>query len=155
SPKEIIHKIAEDLDANIVITDKVNEKNSVTMHSAREYREFVSRVKEKISNNPRLTPLNPDKGSEPSQETEGCADGIYSGSGLSSGFATLNFDVTVSGGCISGISGYFTGFTLGVSYSQGGTSFGCSSGMVCGTVNYNIFFEGIGTVYSELTIPLF
>ena len=79
----------------------------------------------------------------------GCANGVYSGSGMTSGFATLNFDVSVSGGCISGISGGFTGWTLGVSYTQGGTSFGCNSGTVCGSVNYNLFFEGVGTLYSE------
>lgn len=39
--------------------------------------------------------------------------------------------------------------TLGISYSQGGTHIGCTSASVCGNINYNLFVEGVGTVYSR------
>ncbi len=56
--------------------------------------------------------------------------------------------VSITDGCITGIDGSFSGFTLGLSYEQGATTFGCKSGTVCGNININIFFEGIGTIYS-------
>ena len=142
-----INKIAQDFDADITIDKSINESNSIVINSEEEYRNFVAKIKKQISDN---KGLNFGTSIEDSQMRKaGCADGVYSVSGMTSGFATLNFDVSVSGGCISGISGGFTGWTLGASYTQGGTSFGCSSGTVCGTVNYNLFFEGIGTLYSE------
>ena len=84
---------------------------------------------------------------------------IYYGSAMSTGFATLGFTiVTGSNGCISAVSGDWSGMTLGLGYSQGATNIGCNSATVCGTVSASLFFEGVGTVYSQnvcytITIP--
>ena len=142
-----LHKIAQDLDAEITIDKNINESNAILINSEEEYRTFITNVKNKLKNENALNFGILNDGSQ--MRKAGCENGVYSGSGMSSGLATLNFDVSVSGGCISGISGGFNGVSIGVSYTQGGTSYGCNSGTVCGSVNYNIFFEGIGTIYSE------
>lgn len=121
--------------------------NSIVFNSQAEYDDFVKKLHETINNAQDSELLLEYSGENVS--ARGCADGVYYGSGMTSGFATLGFDVTVAGGCITGVSGSFSGMTLGVSYSQGGTSIGCKSATVCGNVNYNFFLEGIGTVYSQ------
>jgi hypothetical protein len=141
-----IDKIANDLNADIKIDENVNEDNAIIIKTEEEYREFILNVRRQLLENDNLIlePVN-----ENGNQTNGCADGVYGASANVSVFTTLRFDVAVSNGCISGINGYFTGFTFGVSYTQGGTSFGCNSGTVCGSINYNLFFEGLGTVFSE------
>lgn len=140
-----LEEIGKELDAKLIISEEVTPENAIIIESEEELRKFIIEIKEQAENTKNII-------AKPNIDgfvQKSCADGVYRASGLTSGFATLGFDVSVSDGCISGISGSFTGWTLGASYSQGGTSFGCNSGTVCGNVNYNIFFEGIGTVYSE------
>lgn len=134
----IIDRIAEDLNADIRIDSSVNESNSIVIRSEEEYRNFIHNHRKDFE-------IIDDQIVQPS----GCADGIYSGSACLSCFTSLSFDVTVTDGCISGISAGLTGFTFGVGYTQGATHFGCNSGRVCGYINYNLFFEGIGTVFTE------
>jgi|SRR5690606_2716662 len=122
--------------------------NSIVFSTQEEYDEFVSNLHQSI-NETEDSEIWLDYVGEAGYSARGCADGVYYGSGMTSGFATLGFDVTVSGGCITGVNGAFTGLTLGVSYEQGGSSGGCKSTTVCGNVNYNMFLEGIGTVYSR------
>ena len=136
SAESTIRNVAADLNADLKIDPEVTESNAYVIESEQELRDFIIDKQRQIRNNP-------------GYESQSCADGVYTGTGLSSGFADLNFGVSVTDGCISGISGGFSGWTLGVSYSQGATQFGCTSGTVCGEVNYNLIFENVGTVYSE------
>jgi len=150
-----INEIAEELDADIKIDSGVNKDKAIVMESEEEFRNFIKEIKKQTEDEFRFVigdpdVENPDLGIvDPDYEINSCSDGVYSGTALSTGFAELSFDVSVSGGCITGINGSFSGWTLGVSYSQGATQFGCNSGTVCGNVNYNVFLEGVGTVYSE------
>lgn len=152
-----IEKIAKDLNVNLRHDTKVNESNSIVFKSEQDLIAFIKKTQKNSTENSELeareknTIVTALKAKEKNTiVTMGkCADGIYDASAMTAGVTTLIFDVSVTNGCISGISGGFTGWTLGVSYTQGGTTFGCSSGSVCGTVNYNLFLEGIGTVYSQ------
>lgn len=142
----VVKKLSEDYNTDVVIDANLEKAQCIEIRTEAEYRRFIENVQRDIdaAGGNLLDPRVPNQ-----YATFACADGVYSGSGLTSGYATLTFDIAVTNGCISGISGAFTGWTLGVSYTQGGTSFGCNSGTVCGTVNYNIFYEGIGTIYSQ------
>lgn len=78
-----------------------------------------------------------------------CAQGIYNFTAWNSIYTSLEFDVSVgSNGCIRSVNGFITGVAFPYSWTQGASSFGCTSGTVCGTTNINIFVENIGTVYS-------
>lgn len=134
----ITDSIKKDLDADIRIDENVNEENAIIIESEEEYRAFVQNARKN------LLPESPIPQIEIS-----CADGVCVGSVDYGGFGSLNFDVSISDGCIDGISGGLTGFHFGLSYSQGGTTFGCNLGTVCGYLHYNLFFEGIGSVYSQ------
>jgi hypothetical protein len=85
-----------------------------------------------------------------------CADGLYKGS-IGAGWGTLYFDVAVSHGAIS-VTSRYGGFHLGTSWTQGG--YGVKGNVITctGTFNYDIFFEGIGTIYRHavsftITLP--
>lgn len=143
-------RLNNDWENFVTKNESATKENSIVFNTQEEYIEYVKKLNEDINNSELLGNIelvyNDGRGFA---ARGGCADGNYYGSAMSSGFATLGFDVSVSGGCITGVSGSFSGMTLGISYSQGGSSIGCNSASVCGSVNYNFFVEGIGTVYSR------
>lgn len=138
STLDIISNVSDDLNVSLTVDENISEENAIYIETEEELRKFISDQRNLIG-----------ASGNPQYQTEGCADGIYTGSAMTSGFATLNFDVSITDGCISGITGGFSGWTLGVGYSQGETQFGCGSGTVCGSIEYSLFFQGVGTLYSE------
>src|SRR5690606_4969929 len=126
-----LNRMAASNRGTITKDSTVTEDNAIVFNTQEEYDNFIRNLDSQLADNQEIIvqPVRPTN-----LASRGCGDGVYRGSGLSSGFATLSFDVSVTNGCISGITGGFTGWTLGASYTQGGTQFGCSSGTVCGTV---------------------
>ncbi len=133
---ENLNKIASNLNVEMKVDSKVTKENSIVFESEDELVEFIRNLEGELENNNDV------------MITESCADGVYHGTGWTTGFTSLIFDVSISEGCISGINGNISGVGFPYSWSQGGSSFGCSSGYSCGTLSVNIFFGGIGTVYS-------
>lgn len=133
---ETIESIEEDFGIELIVDETIDPENTIHFETEEEMRSFIEEQLNQIQN---PSPV----------QTEGCANGIYTGQAASSGLASLNFDVSVSDGCISGISGYWSGFTFGLGYTQGESNMNCSSATVCGTVDYLLFFQGIGTVWKE------
>ena len=146
SNQQKVEAISKDLDANIQINSNVTKENSIVFESEKDYRDFIIEMQKQEVDNKEiiLEQINDNQ-----QTAKAECSGVFRGSGGTSGFATLTYNVSVLNGCITGIDGGFTGITLGVSYTNGGSSFGCKSGTICGTKNYNLVFEGIGTVYSQ------
>lgn len=141
-------KNVDDWKQYVTPSASATKDNSIVFDTQEEYEKFLSQLHATIDKAQDTELILDYKGK--GVASKGCADGVYYGSGMTNGAATLGFDVSVKGGCITGVSGYFSGLTLGaMSYSQGGTSIGCKSASVCGNVNYNFFVEGIGTVYSQ------
>ncbi|RZS99459.1 hypothetical protein [Aquimarina brevivitae] len=104
------------------------------------------------------------------EPVEGCnTSGGGGGGNCGSGSATftvrqngvLNYNVSINYNSetgeveVSGISSYISGVTLGVSWTQHNTNTSVNDNTiefeVNGTLNYNIVFEGIGTVYRQDT----
>lgn len=143
----IAQTIANDLDADIKYDSEVNKKNAIVFETEKEARDFIKKMQIATLNNDVLFGVDQEFAK------------VYYGSAMSTGFATLGFTVvTGSNGCISSISGDWSGMTLGLGYSQGATNINCNSATVCGTVSASLFFEGVGTVYSQnvcytITIP--
>ncbi|MGW8122456.1 hypothetical protein ACV07N_07325 [Roseivirga echinicomitans] len=142
-----INQIAKELDADITINKNINQSNGIIVNSKEEYQNLISKIRNQVNDNTTLSLGRLDDSTK--MVMSDCADGVYTGTAFDNGLTSLDFDVSVSGGCISGITGGFSGFTFAISYTQGGTQFGCNSGSVCGYINYNVFFESIGTVYRE------
>ncbi|WP_396192481.1 hypothetical protein [Flavobacterium sp.] len=140
-----VQAIARELDADIVYDSSIKADNAIVFETEAEAREFISKMKLEAQDTEIL-------GEEELAK-------MYYATAMTSGFATLGFDIsTGSNGCITSVHGGWSGWTLGVGYTQGGTSLNCHSATVCGTVNYNIVFEGIGTFHSQhvcytITIP--
>ena len=66
----------------------------------------------------------------------------------------VNVGFNISQSCQgTGLTSWMSGFTLGVSYDHVGGMLYNRSNSVCyksaGVINYNIFFEGIGTIFSQ------
>lgn len=141
-----IEQLAKNLNADIRYDPNVTKQNSIVIKSKEEYERFIKRVQ--LQSRHKDVELSP-KQILSTTQSKLCANGVYTGTGFDYGIVALEFDVTVSGGCISSISGGLVGFTLGNGYTQGATTFGCNGGTVCGTVDYNLFYEGIGTIYRE------
>jgi hypothetical protein len=145
---KIVETIAKDLGANIKYDSKITKDNAIVFETEQEARDFIKKMQ--------IAALDDDILSE---ETGSELTKVYYGSAMTTGFATLGFTVvTGSNGCISSVSGGWSGMTLGLGYSQGATHLGCHSATVCGTVSASLFFEGVGTVYSQnvcynITIP--
>jgi len=145
---KIVETIANDLGADIKYDREVTKKNAIVFETEQEARDFIKKMQKlALNNNILYGGINQELAK------------VYYGSAMSTGFATLGFTVvTGSNGCISSVSGDWSGMTLGLGYSQGATNIGCHSATVCGTVSANLFFEGAGTVYSQnvcytITIP--
>jgi len=146
-PKEIIRGIEDDFGIKFDYDQNVNPEDAIVFNSEREFREFIRTIEGQKNGEVRL-PIS----SEPSDNntTYGCPDGIYSGSVLTWGFASLYYEMVISGGKITSVTGYISGLTLGaVSYTHLSTRISGQSASVTGLLNYIFFFEGIGTVYSQ------
>lgn len=131
------NKIASDSNSDIEmrIDPKVTKDNSIVFDTKEEAEQFVTDLKKELEQNSSLTYR--------------CAPGIYSGTAWTTGFTSLIFDVSVGeNGCIGGITGQISGVGIPYSWSGGATTFGCTSGSACGMLNINIFYEGLGTIYS-------
>jgi hypothetical protein len=69
------------------------------------------------------------------------------------GFGTLNFAITTSISRIDEIDSFLSGWTFGTSYTYGGyinygvTPTGDIKFIIYGTENYDVFFQGAGTLY--------
>lgn len=136
---KIVETIANDLGANIKYDSKVTKENAIVFKTEQEARDFIKKMQ--------IATLNDDISFQSSNSE---LARVYYASAMTTGFATLGFNiVTGSNGCISSISGDWSGMTLGLGYTQGATNLGCHSATVCGTVSASLFFEGIGTVYSQ------
>lgn len=133
-----IYNVAKGLGDTVVEDSTVDETNGIVFNSVQDYKDFV--LEQKLALQAAMEDIIEIYG--------GCADGIYTGS-IGAGMGTLYFDVVVSGGKITSVTGSLGGFTLGISYTQGAVSISGNSATVKGFVNYNVFFEGIGTVYSQ------
>lgn len=117
------------------IDSKVTKDNSIVFNTREEAEHFVENIRNELALN--------------NSFTFRCKPGIYTGTAWTTGFTSLNFEVSVGeNGCIAGITGYISGITIPYSWSTGETSFGCTSGTACGTLNINIFYQNIGTIYS-------
>jgi hypothetical protein len=127
---------------------KLDIDNSFSFETMEEYREFIEKQQEFTKGDIILELETP--ADEYPTTTDGCADGIYSGT-INAGMATLKFDVVVSSGKITSVSGGLTGWSLGLSYTQGAVSISGSTAVVTGSFNYNVFLEGAGTIYSQAT----
>ena len=145
---KIVETIANDLDADIKYDSGVTKKNAIVFETEQEARDFIKKMQIETLNNDILSGgINQELAK------------VYYGSAMSTGFATLGFTVvTGSNGCISSVSGGWSGMNIGLGYSQGATNISCNSATVCGTVSASLFFEGVGTVYSQnacytITIP--
>ena len=141
-----IENLAKKLNADIQIDESVKKDNAIIIGSEEEFIAFIDSVRNQIDFNNSIDILSTES---KNLKVAGCVDGIYSGTAISAPLFDLVFDVSVSNGCITGISGGLTGVTFMFGYTQGATQFGCRSGIVCGTLDYNIFWEGIGTVYRD------
>jgi hypothetical protein len=139
-----IENLANRLNAEIEIDKSVTKDNAIIIRSEKEFVAFIDSVKNQHYFNDNIDIMLADANN---LRVQGCVDGIYSGTAIDTPLFNLVFDVSVSNGCISDINGGLTGVTFMIGYTQGATQFGCSSGTVCGTLDYNIFWEGIGTVY--------
>lgn len=113
---------------------KLTKNNSIVFETEGEIKDFLNELTLELEN---ATPIK-----------VYCTDGIYHGTAWTTGLTSLVFDVSVSGGCIKSITGHIDGLGIPYSWSQGESNLGCSSGSVCGSLNVNIFLNGIGTVYS-------
>ena len=80
-------------------------------------------------------------------------EGLYTGVALTSGYANLNYSVSVNNGNVEDVNGFFSGWTLGAGYTNGGYSQTSSQNSIdvttTGTVNYSLFWNGFGTLYSQ------
>lgn len=143
-----VQRIGNELDVDIVYDRNVTAENAVVFDTEEGAREFISKMKLLSLNNEVLA-----EGTDPELGK------MYYATVMNSGVAVLGFDVsTGANGCINSVHGGWSGWTLGLGYTQGGTSYNCHSATVCGTIDYGVFFEGIGTVYSShvcytITVP--
>lgn len=134
-----IYAVAKDLGDTVTEDPSVDGSNALVFDSMQSYKDFV--LQQKLALQAALDDII----------EINCADGLYSGS-IGAGMGTLTFDVVVSGGKISSVMSNLSGFTLGISYSQGAVSPGGSSATVVGFFNYNVFCEGIGTIYTQRVV---
>lgn len=80
--------------------------------------------------------------------------GFYGNTGF--GFGTLNFGFQTHMGALGVVTPFTSGYTLGTSFTFGGTSDfsrsanGDMSFIITGTANYHLFYEDIGTIYSQI-----
>lgn len=83
------------------------------------------------------------------------SDGGFYGN-TSFGFGTLNFGFQTHIGSLGVVTPFTSGYTFGTSFTFGGTSDFSRSGngdmsfIITGTANYNVFYEDIGTIYSQI-----
>ncbi len=106
-----------------------------------------------------LDPVESCDNNNGSGQGNGCGSGTVTLSIRQNG--TLNYNVDVSynsndtGVQATGVNSYISGVTLGVSWTQNSVSQNVNGNTiefeVNGTLNYNIVFEGIGTVYKRRT----
>ena len=141
-----IERISKEMNADIKIDKSVTKDNAIIFNTEEELRQFITKVQDAEKNQKEIV-IKMSNGNI--ANNKGCADGVYQGSTGYGGLGSITFDVTVTNGCISGISGGLSGWTLGMGYSQGGTSFGCTSGTVCGRMHYSLFYGEVGSIYSS------
>ena len=142
-----INEIAQDLEVEITVDNSINESNSIVINSEEEYRNFISKVKSSSNNATKISLKN--TGPQINTFNLDCQDGVYDKRVLTSGFADLILGIVVMDGCIQEVDAGFYGWTLGVSFDKTESHIDCKEAVVCGKINYNLFFQGVGTIYTE------
>ena len=87
------------------------------------------------------------------EDATGGGAGYYHDIRQISAFVYMNIGFNVSNCNGSNLNSWMTGFTLGISYNHTGGNLWKSGNQIYytarGIMNYNIVFEGIGTIFSE------
>jgi len=152
-------ELGDDLSVDLRIDKTITKEEAIVFENIEDLRDFIIKTKEGVKNS--IIEL---ENTQFEMTFKGCdqVSGVYSGTALTSGFADLNLTVSVENGVVTGTSGAFSGWTLGVGYTQGSHAQGPKGGSITlvtsGTINYSLFWNGVGTFYSEqvsytITIP--
>lgn len=148
---EKVELIASKYDIELEIDDSITKDNSLNFDTWEDFEDFIIEVESLgLDNNSLIAYKFIDDSNETLYETKGCGDGLYGGShSMLGGMIKFNITAIVEDGCITSVSGGVSGVTLGWTYTQGESSTSCNGGTICGYTNFNVFVEGVGTVYRQ------
>lgn len=145
-----IEQIQKELNIDLKVDYSIRENEAIVFNSKEEFVTFLNSIK----NRERVAELKESK-LKTYLKTEPCdkLNGVFQGRALTSGFADLNITVSITSGSVEDVHTGFSGWTLGVGYEQSGYSSqprtDSFSVITTGTINYSLFWNGVGTYYSE------
>ncbi len=139
-----INKIAQELDADIKIDSTISVSNAIIINSEEEYRDFIKKAKKKIQKEDEFNLK-----SLYNKSSNNFCNSTMEMTGAETGYASLKFYLRISGCMVTVEGGGFEGWTLGISYTLKYAITHCGYGEAHGLYNYNLFYEGLGTVFSE------
>lgn len=145
-----IADLAVELNVDLVVDESVTPENSISIRSLEEMKNFILEKQLEYM----VATINDEvKEFNNSNQYMRCPDqnGYYVAS-LSEGPFSVNFGISIENGRITRVNPFLTGITIVNSYTDGGYGFEDYGNQTIikttGSINYNIFMEGIGTIYS-------
>jgi len=149
--------LEKELSVSLKVDYSITSDNAIEFNNINELKAFIQNVKKQT------TPVTIIKPNLLNKNFTGDCDeltGLFTGTTFNSLFTSLNYSISIINGQVESFNGFFSGITLGVSYSSGGFTDisetiidDPSSSFInintVGTVNYTLFFNGIGTLYSQ------
>ncbi len=150
-----LNQFAKESSFDLKINDLVSRDQAIILNSIDDLKLFINKknkalddLKKDLSKIKRFTTAN----KTPCPENHG----VYSGSVNVGPFTQVDFTATFNQGTVTNFSTSMSGFTLGTSYTQ--NAFSVTSQNLDGTnmstsgfINYNLFVEGVGTVFRQKT----
>ena len=156
---EIIHELnrfAKESSFDIEINSTVPEDEAIILNDIDELKSFINEKNRELDNLKKSSSkkriLSAFANKIPCPDNHG----IYTSSVNIGPITQINFTATFNHGTVTNFSTSMSGFTLGTSYTQ--NAFSVTSQNLEGTnmsttgfINYNLFVEGVGTVYRQRT----
>ena len=151
-----LNKFAKESSFDIEINSMISKEEAIILNNIDELKSFINEKNSELDNLKKS--LSKKRTLSTIANKTPCPDnhGIYTGSVNIGPLTQVNFTATFNHGTVTDFSTSMSGFTLGTSYSQ--NAFSVTSQNLDGTnmsttgfINYNLFVEGVGTVYRQKT----
>ena len=151
-----LNKFANESALDIEIDFTISKDEAIILNNIDEFKSFVSQKNTELDDLKQS--LSKKRMFSRMANKAPCPDnhGIYTGSVNIGPITQINFTATFNHGTVTDFSTSMSGFTLGTSYTQDAFSMTNqnlegTSMSTTGFINYNLFVEGVGTVYKQKT----